>query len=270
MRFRLNLEVSVGNCILPINYQYELSSWIFHTIYSSDNDFARWLHNTGYTNQNRKFKLFTFSRLMPEKYSITRDRLIIESRNIAMILSFHVPKTVEHFITGLFRNQELKLGDSISSGDFRVQKIEKQPEVSFSTQMKFRAISPVIISQNIENEKYARYLSPEDASYPELFYNNLISKYVAWAGMLMPEYGKDPYSTDQEFGFSVLGGIRQKLIRIKAGKADETFLKGFEFDFNLTAPVELMRIGYYGGFGEKNSLGFGCCEVLKKDFTGLN
>jgi CRISPR-associated endoribonuclease Cas6 len=42
------------------------------------------------------------------------------------------------------------------------------------------------------------------------------------------------------------------------------FFKGFEFDFSLTAPVELMRIGYYGGVGEKNSLGFGCCELVNK------
>jgi CRISPR-associated endoribonuclease Cas6 len=227
MRFRLNLEVSGGNCALPINYQYELSSWIFHTIHSSDNEFARWLHNTGYTNQNRKFKLFTFSRLMPEKYSVSHDRLIIESQNIAVIVSFHVPEAVEHFITGLFRNQELKLGDRISSCYFRVQEIEKLPEVPFSSRMKFRAISPLVISHNTETEKYARYLSPEDVTYPELLYNNLISKYVALAGLNMPEYGKDAISKDQEFEFSVLGCIRQKLIRIKAGKADETFFQRF-------------------------------------------
>ncbi|MBP8945755.1 MAG: hypothetical protein KBG25_07665, partial [Paludibacteraceae bacterium] len=86
--------------------------------------------------------------------------------------------------------------------------------------------------------------------------------YVATAEFHTEDCNKGAVLSEQEFGFSLLGGIRQKLIRIKAGKADETFLKGFEFEFKLTAPVELMRIGYYSGFGEKNSLGFGCVEVV--------
>ncbi|HQG36370.1 MAG TPA: CRISPR-associated endoribonuclease Cas6 [Bacteroidales bacterium] len=263
MRFSLKLEVENGNVALPLNYQYELSSWIFHTIHNSDNDFARWLHETGYCNRNRKFKLFTFSRLKPEKYRISGDRMIIDSRNTELIVSFYVSEAVEHFIAGVFKNQHLKLGDRISSADFYVRQIEKLPDISFSSCMKFRAISPLIVSHNTGVEEYARYLSPEDDAYPELLYNNLISKYVATAEFHTEDCNKGAVLSEQEFGFSLLGGIRQKLIRIKAGKSDETFLKGFEFEFKLTAPVELMRIGYYSGFGEKNSLGFGCVEVVE-------
>ncbi|MCB0538258.1 MAG: CRISPR-associated endoribonuclease Cas6, partial [Bacteroidetes bacterium] len=32
------------------------------------------------------------------------------------------------------------------------------------------------------------------------------------------------------------------------------------FHFELTAPVELHEIGYEAGFGEKNSMGFGCVK----------
>ncbi|PIY05025.1 MAG: hypothetical protein COZ21_04960, partial [Bacteroidetes bacterium CG_4_10_14_3_um_filter_31_20] len=48
-----------------------------------------------------------------------------------------------------------------------------------------------------------------------------------------------------------------------ANTPEETFLKGFLFDFKITAPHELIKIGYYAGFGKANSLGFGCAEVIE-------
>ena len=41
----------------------------------------------------------------------------------------------------------------------------------------------------------------------------------------------------------------------------ESKLIGYQFDFFLDAPAELIRIGYYTGFGEKNSVGFGCVGI---------
>jgi hypothetical protein len=32
----------------------------------------------------------------------------------------------------------------------------------------------------------------------------------------------------------------------------------------LNAPVELIKTGYYAGFGEKNSMGFGCVEIKRQ------
>jgi CRISPR-associated endoribonuclease Cas6 len=266
MRFRLNLAVDKHtneDSILPINYQYELSSWIYRTINSSNSEFANWLHNIGYVNENRKFKLFTFSNLKPAKYKVLGDRLLIESENTELTLSFYLPETVEHFITGLFRNQSFRLGDKLSSVGFTVQQIEKLPEVEFTGNMSFRTISPMIVSKNTEPEKkYAQYLSPEDTNYGDLLANNLVNKYVALAEKGHLHTNNGPAIADVPINLSLVGTPRQKLIKIKAGNESETFLKGFLFSFQLSAPVELMRIGYYGGFGEKNSLGFGCCEVI--------
>jgi len=262
MRFRLILQLSGRSNELPLNYQYELSSWIFHLINNSDKEFAFWLHESGYSFGNRKFKFFTFSRLRFGKYSITGDRLIIESEDIELIISFLIPQIVEHFIIGLFKNQKLRIGDSKSSVTFYVRQIEKLPEVRFSGKMSFSSLSPLIISHFNGINKYAQYLSPDDKRYPDLFYNNLISKYVALAGFNNELYNKSEVLADHEFGFSLNGGARPKLIKIKAGKEGETYLRGYEYNFELTAPVELMKIGYYAGFGEKNSLGFGCVEVM--------
>jgi CRISPR-associated endoribonuclease Cas6 len=39
-------------------------------------------------------------------------------------------------------------------------------------------------------------------------------------------------------------------------------VRGYLCEFELQAPAELLRLGFQAGFGEKNSLGFGCAEVV--------
>ena len=44
--FNLNLSLTDRNRnVLPINYQYELSAWIYRVIHQSNPVFAEWLHN---------------------------------------------------------------------------------------------------------------------------------------------------------------------------------------------------------------------------------
>jgi len=266
MRFTLTLSTDLssksGNT-LPINYQYELSSWIYKVLNSSDNDFARWLHETGYINQNRKFKLFTFSNLRPEKYKIEGDRLKIESGHTGLTISFYLPGVAEHFIKGLFMDQVIRLGDRYTSAEFRVSLVEKLNDPDFKRTMSFRTISPLTISRNDGTEsKHAQYLSPDAPVYGELLINNLLNKYKALSDNGLINVKDSTLKTEGIIAFNLTDKSRQKLIRIKAGTAEETFIKGYIFSFTFDAPVELMRIGYYGGFGEKNSLGFGCCEII--------
>ncbi len=266
MRFRLLLGVNSSDDKnqVPINYQYELSSWIYQTINQSDGEFSKWLHDTGHTRQNRKFKLFTFSQLVPGKYAVEDDRLTLLSDQVILTVSFYLPKAVEHFVTGLFRRQEFRLGDRVSSVDFIVRQVEKLPEVDFSSEMTYKTLSPVIISANdAENSRHARYLSPDEEKFGELMAGNLVNKYVALAESGLASVSNLKEGVDGTVRMELKGQSRQKLVKIKAGTTEQVFLKGYLFEFRLTAPAELMRIGYYGGFGEKNSLGFGCCEVLK-------
>ncbi len=55
MRFKLTIAITdkVQN-ILPINYQYELSGWIYKVIHQGDAMFSEWLHNNGYMNEKKQ------------------------------------------------------------------------------------------------------------------------------------------------------------------------------------------------------------------------
>ena len=71
-----------------------------------------------------------------------------------------------------------------------------------------------------------------------------------------------------DFDFKLLSAPKQKLVTIKPYTDNETKVRGFVYSFRLKAPVALQELGYYAGFGEKNSMGFGCGEVDYEEMVG--
>ncbi len=255
MRFILNLSAGERNNTLPINYQYELSSWIYYTLNSGNPEFADFLHKKGYLNQKMQFKLFCFSNLIIPKYKVEKDRIILQSDQLKLITSFYPIEAIETFILGIFKNQEFSVGDKKSRALLRVKSIEKQPEPDFNEEMSFKTLSPVhVVRTNpFDNEK-KDHLSPEHKDFELYLFENLVNKYNAYhpAKVFEREY----------FKLSILSEPRSKVIQIKTGTRQQTRLKSYLFDFKIKTYTELMRMGYYAGFGKENSQGFGCAEIL--------
>ncbi len=255
MRFKIELEVlkHYTDSLLPLNYQYELSSWIYKVLNHGDPEFAKWLHSKGYGDNKKRFKLFTFSNLKVEKYKIHADRLIILSPKVILYISFYPLEAITPFVTGLFNKQEVTIGDKISNVNFIVRSVEKQSEPEFTDEMEFRCISPVIISYIDKNKekKYADYMYPKGEKFNELFRNNLVQKFNVF-------YKEEMNPDDIDFDLEITSIPKSRLTTIKAYTVDESKLKGYIFNFKIKAPEKLIRLGYYAGFGEKNSLGFGC------------
>ncbi len=257
MRLKLHLSVIAkqnNKPEIPINYQYELSSWIYKTLNFGNPEFSEWLHSQGYISENKSFKLFTFSHFNIEKFRINKDRLQILSPEISLTLSFLPIKAIETFVMGIFKNQKFGIGDKQSQVDFVVKSVERMPEPEFIKKMKYRCISPIFIDKIIDEQKHKSFLSPEQEGYEELFSTNLISKLLA--------HREFSSINPSEIKIKHFGKIRKKGIAIKANTPQETKLIGYMFDFELQAPPELQRIGYYAGFGRLNSQGFGCCELI--------
>lgn len=265
MRFKIHLQsLSKQPTVLPINYQYPLSAWIYKTIHDGDNEFAQWLHNQGYFDNKRQYKLFTFSQLSIDKFKVVNDRLIIRNPELSVTVSFYAEQAAEPFIKGLFKDQKGSIGDQRSKTTFQVSKIEKLNDPRFENSLILKTLSPIIVAKTPDdNSKNAIFLSPESPSFPQILYNNLINKKTAW----MINSKRHPASMDFEkengFRFNLLNKPKPRLVTIKAGTPQETKVKGYIFNFQIKAPSQLLEIGYHAGFGEKNSLGFGCVEVDK-------
>lgn len=260
MRIRLKLDVQKDDNLLPLNYQYPLSAWIYKIINKADQVYARWLHEEGHKIENKQFKLFTFSQIFLEKYRINEDRLLIESDSAELYISFYAEKTLENFIIGLFQDQQLQIRDRKSQAAFTVKTVESLPEPQFSDQMTFRCLSPLCLSKTVRKngKKSPFYLPPDHEDFNACFINNLVFKYFS----VHPEDRamKKIISSTHYDGVSHLRKPKSRLITVKAGTKEETRVRGYLFDFKLHAPAELIRLGYEAGFGEKNSLGFGCVD----------
>ena len=253
----MRLQITLNhrpNQVLPINYQYLISSWIYRTLGNADSEFARQLHNQGYDFGGKHYKLFTFSSLQPQWYDIDKQAktFILTRSPTTIALSFYIEDALQHFVVGLF--QDLKF--TLSSGtafqvDFEVASIEVLPKPAFQPTMRFSLQTPICISQDREGERYAQYLHPEDKDYATLLVQNLLRKQQALQAIPTSQ-ANTPLALPVTL-FRLLSTPKRSPRTIKNIK-----VIGYVFDFELSAPVELLELGYYGGFGEKNSsLGMG-------------
>ncbi len=261
MRFNLTITFDhkpFGNK-LPANYQYELSGWIYNTLARGDARYSDWLHTNGYTKDQKQFRLFTFSNLLIPKLKMEGDRLVLLSDHAQLFLSFLPEKATEEFVKGLFASQSFILGDRFSQVQCAVQSVELVLPPTIETTMTFKTLSPIVLSGHLPDGK-PTYLSPDLPGAARLIYENLCAKYEAFHGRPF-ELGSDEvnlYSKDASF--VLMAPLKRKKITIKAHTPQQTYIVGYNTQFKISLPNELMHILYETGVGEKGSMGFGMVE----------
>ena len=257
MRFRLTLRLNGRANVLPLNYQYELSSWIYAVLNKGDRRLAAWLHEHGYRSRDKEFKLFTFSHLRVPSFRVEGDRMLVQSGRVELLVSFYPVEVAEPFISGLFKGCSFFLGDKKSGVDFLVESVERCPEVEFTRHMAFRTLSPLFMDERKKRMGApTRHLSPEEPSFGHSLHTNLLAKYQAIHGQLPP----DDWEPTR---FRLLGPPRSKVIAIKQSTAAATRLRAYFCRFELSGEPELLALAYHVGLGRLNSQGFGCIELLK-------
>ncbi len=256
MRYKFTLKLTdLLRTTLPVNYQFELGSWFYRMLNNQDAALYNYLVDNGYIKADEPFRHFVFSHLMVPDRKIEGDRLHIQSERIGLIFSTIPDEALIPLVIGNFQNVKFLLGDRISQIPFHLEKIEVLPEPEFTDKMTFKTLSPLYLSVKIKGRKNELFLSPEHPEYAQFFYENLHQKYKLLSGHDHPH---DPLAGK----FKLRSPVSQKGITIQAGTLSQTKLIGYQLRFRLQADPDLIRAGYYLGFGEKNHLGFGCCEDL--------
>lgn len=251
MRFKLSLFVEKEVCgnILPINYMYEQSSVIYRIFSSGDKEYTDWLHENGYREGNKTFKLFNFSPFIIPSYRVIGDRLLVLSDQIEWYLTFLPDRSTETFIRGVFSDRVFQIGDKKSKIQCKVNNIEALPAPAYSSQMVFETMSPMCLARPDENGR-TTYISPDDPMAKEMILYSLMEKYRIIKGV--------PFQGDlSDYDFCILSQPKAKLITIKADTSMETRVKGYHCKFKVKLPKELMEILYESGAGSKGSQGFG-------------
>lgn len=273
MRFDITFQLTKPEYenILPINYQYPLSAWIYKTLNRANSELSKDLHDEGYALGTKQFKFFSFSNLRFPKYGyqvLRPDRLRIKKNRCYLTISLAVDKTISSFVLGLFKEMTVRIGDRISQVSMEVHQISHIEETEFEEgkSYRFQTLSPVCVSDRIEGNRLPQYLSPMEENFARIFVGNLYNKYLA-----MQKYGLYKGEHELPDGWEVEDGVfrllnepKRKIITIKDHTPQKTKYRAYAFDFELTLPPILLEIGYAAGFGEKNSVGFGCCRVKNR------
>lgn len=257
MRFKITFNRTGRQRMLPMDYQYYLSAWIYKVIGQADPEFSDFLHSQGYLNGHKSFKLFGYSPLSFGKPILWKEKSLfeIQENQLSVNISFHLAEAAEKFIIGLFNNQQVYVGDRFNGLDLTAVGVERLPAFCTGETVVYRAMSPVVVSILPEGKKYPDYLNPENESYEALLRQNLVNKFNSISGNVS-------IGTIPTFRFELRSSPRSKLITIKPYTPEQSKVRGFVFDFALTCPVEIHQFILATGLGEKNSMGFGWVEVI--------
>jgi CRISPR-associated endoribonuclease Cas6 len=261
MRFKLTLRRLTQHCHIPLSYQHQISAGIYRLLERSSPQYAAFLHEEGYQEKNKRFKYFTFGQLqVPHgKWKIAQGRMHIQARHIYLEVSFLVNQASENFIRGVFQHQQLRIVDRQADNLFAIDKVEVLPTMVDQSTLVLGTLSPLVIAHKDAGKSSSIYLDPESPNYAEIFVNNLISKYTAYAQHVAnaPMLATSPVP---KFEFLHYRHPKPKLVTIKPQQ--NVKVKGYLFDFRLTAPVEMLKVGFYGGFGRACSYGMGMTKVV--------
>lgn len=258
MQFQITLKCLDRQTILPINYQYELSAWIYKVIQNADAEYATFLHERGFMSGRKNFKLFCFSQLRFLKFEVQQDRIHVLSDRVFLTITFYVDRTAEEFIRGLFSEQVFRLGDTKSQARLTVETIEMSIPAVSDNLVRVRMLSPLVVARRRGNNEPDEYLHPDDADFAKILWINLLDKYRSATN----QEPLDKWDS-KNFIFRLTGTPpKSKLIHIKAGTAAATKVRGFTFDAMVQLPKELLELGLLAGFGRHNAEGFGCAMLV--------
>ncbi len=260
MRVNFTLLPLSRKAVLPINYNYFLTSLIYKFIGNSSQDYSTFLHDEGYRlgESKKGFKLFTFSMLQGGEYRADHGEIVFLSGHVRWEISSPVNDFIQHLIEGFFsEGREIVIGPEGGEVRFLVECVETLPRPEFKEKMSFTCLSPITVSQSVNTPGGLKchYLRPWEDGFSETIRNNLAKKYRLVNGNEIGD-GAFRIKIDTEYMNKRSGKITKK-ISFKG-----TDIVGFMAPFEVIGNPELVEIGYEAGFGEKGSMGFGMVKEI--------
>jgi len=268
MRLQLSLLPLAPKPAVPVNYQYYLSSAIYHLLALASPEYATWLHERGYQSAaDRYLKMFTFSRLDIPAVRFERGRLIAgNAQPWRLQLSSPMEDDfVQNIVLGLFQQHEIEIRAGNSAARFLIEQVEALAPPVFRETMRFKTLSPVVVSTMREHngKLHPYYYRVHDAELGAAVRKNLLTKYEIIAGRL-PEDNRLEFLVDAAY-VQRKGGPEKvsKLFAIKAGTPEETQIKGFACPLTLRGNPDLMRVAWDCGIGDHTAMGCGMIEAAE-------
>ncbi len=249
MRIVIWIEPKEGKLILPIHYNHLVQSMIYASLEVA---LAHWLHEKGFPYRKRKFKLFTFSRILACKTKFLRkEQKILFYSPIYLKIASVETKLLESLAAHLVREPLIRLGNA----ECVLKSIEVEMPVKYQRPILVRALSPITIHSTLktpQGKKKTYFYQPFEEEFSEQIIANLRRKAAAYLGNEPPPLN---------------GGYIKPVKVSKQNEAIVNFkgfwIKGWTGVYELNLPKFYFNLAYDAGLGARNSQGFGMVEVVK-------
>lgn len=248
MRVKINFRDEQNEFFkLSCHYNEIIQGFIYRHL---DTWISEHIHEEGFKDPNtqRKFKLFTFSRLIPEGRFDIRDGNIRIYGNVNLTVASPIGEFIQSFAMNLIKAQEFQLADQ--NLILNSVTIEGLPE--YREKVLVKALSPITVYSTLltqDGHKKTYYYSPFEEDFEKLVIENLSKKLRALTGEEIKEGSIKPVKVNSR---------NQKIVIYKG-----TVIKGWDGIFELRLPQKLFNLAFDTGLGAKNSQGFGCIEVWR-------
>lgn len=244
MRIRVLMKLEEP-LVLPIHYNHIIQAVILGWL--NEKNYRRYVHDEGYEYNNRRYKLYTFSRL-EGKFSLEgNSRKIVFYDKVKLMISAMDDNFLQYVVNTVIMNNEIQILNN---------RVNVDEVVCFSNEVKdsgiFRTRSPIVVYSTFERNgsKKTYYYNPMEDEFSELIRKNLINKYTAY-------YGYEPNNSDFEIKPAKNHKLKENIVMYKG-----IVIKGWSGYFEIKGSPELMKIAYNAGLGSKNSQGFGFIDSV--------
>lgn len=261
MRIKLTFKQLKPRQLIPSDYQYAITSFIYRTLERSDPEYSQWLHSNGFTDSSKKFKFFNFSDFfVPERSFKVPGKMEIISNEFYLNVSMLSNKGMENLITGMFNEGRMRIFDSTTEADFDVKYIEMVPEPDFKEVMRYRLKTPAVFSKKViyNGKESAHFFIPSENEFVFYFLKNISEKYKVLNARTNGLH-------DIDCDMKIISQFKKHLRCFQPKGSAVQKIIGYKYDFELKAPPDVQRMIWMSGVGAKNSLGFGFVEELKKN-----
>ena len=242
----------ISTLVLPIHYNHLIQSFIYRSLHET---IASFYHEEGFAYGKRRFKLFSFSRLLsPKRLFLAKSRQIVFEGRVCLKIGAMDERVLESLATYLVRRGRFRLGKNVCE----LEAVEVEMPVEARGPVLVQVLSPITIYSTLktpEGRKKTYFYTPFEEEFSRKILDNLKRKAVAY-------YGEAVTLPPQEEAY-----IRP----VRVSKKNEAiinfkgfWIKGWTGLYELNLPVPYFELAYNAGLGAKNSQGFGMVEVVER------
>ena len=239
MRIEIRLRPIEGDTVLPFNYNYEVYSQLVSKISIVSPGLAKEIETS-------TVDPFTFSRIMVRRRELVPEMGIrILSDEVSLYVSSYSQDIIRGIAEGFLEDPHFE----IKNASFMAEDIRVLKEPRFKSPLLFSTLSPILVrTVKFVNGKMRIWdLYPNDDAFFDKLRKILLRNYSTL-------YGKMP--EERDFRINVL---KFKPVRILV---KDTYYRSSLMVFEYSGSLELARLAYEIGFGERTRYGFGMVKVI--------